>query len=739
MIRLLLLLFSLLLNGILLFHSQGLAAEAPRNPNSAKECAICHYRWIDTFFIDGKGTDLVPYQETKVVAEPGICFSCHDGSVADSRGKVYNDHRHPINKPPPKDMLIPAIFPLDNKGNMQCFTCHTAHGVSSEMGIERAVFVRTSNDNSSMCMECHKGKDGGPAKGNHPIGSTKLQIPEELISLGSLEGSEKNHVICQTCHTVHGSPFDNFLVDNNRESGHLCLDCHKDKSGMLNTGHDLQRTAPASKNSKGHTPVRSGICGACHLVHGAGRLSLWARDLPVKSKNRAQDFCIGCHNKQGLASEKFIKGYSHPVNISLQDKGMKPDLPTYNLLGQRVPFESKTALLTCTTCHDPHMKGTAKQAKMNPPRSSFLRVKDGQPVKLCKQCHASEVQIRGSDHDLLVAGLKTSNIKGQSPAESGVCGVCHLVHDAKTKNLWAQKVSNTSTYPAQELCLTCHNKDGAANKKVIGDHSHPVDINPEKLGISTNLPLYNREGIRSEKGVVACLTCHNPHQWIPGKSNKKDNDPEGNGQNSFLRLASAPQPLLCENCHSEKAYVEKTDHDLSITASKAKNIIGQTVNESGVCGTCHLVHNAKNEVRLWAQDYGSGNGIMDRMCNGCHSSSGSGSSKIPKVSTHPEKQLIANPGRNKKGKANYFPLFDDKTGDYITIGDIACASCHDVHHWNPRIKAKGSGKNTEGKATNSFLRMQTYDMICKDCHGLDSLFRFKYYHNSKKRTPSTIP
>jgi hypothetical protein len=36
--------------------------EAPRNPDSAKECAICHYRWIDTFFVDGRGTDLVEYQ-----------------------------------------------------------------------------------------------------------------------------------------------------------------------------------------------------------------------------------------------------------------------------------------------------------------------------------------------------------------------------------------------------------------------------------------------------------------------------------------------------------------------------------------------------------------------------------------------------------------------------------------------------------------------------------------------------
>jgi predicted CXXCH cytochrome family protein len=731
----------LLLSSITLFcHKPCLGNEAPRNPNSAKECAICHYRWVDTFFIDGKGTDLVPYQETKVVAEPQICFSCHDGSVADSRGKVYNDHRHPINKPPPPDMKIPDIFPLDAKGNMQCFTCHTAHGVSSEMGIERAVFIRTSNDNSSMCMMCHKGKDGGPAVGNHPIGSTKLKIPDDLLRHGSIAGSKKNHVICQTCHTVHGSPFDNFLVENNKDSAQLCLDCHKEKAGLLGTGHDLRLTASSSKNIKGQSPEQSGICGACHLVHGAKKLALWARELPPKSKNRTQDFCIGCHNKKGLAPKKFLKGYSHPVNVSLKDKGMQPELPVFNVKGMRVPLQSGDALLTCPTCHDPHQKGTARQAKMTPPRSSFLRVSGGQPVKLCRQCHAKQARIAGSDHDLLGAGLKTANIKGQSPAESGVCGVCHLVHQAQSKNLWAQEISSKSTYPAQDLCLTCHKSTGAADKKVIGDHSHPVDINPAKQGISTSLPLYDRNGERSKKGAIACLTCHNPHQWSPKKNvAKQGNSPEGNGQNSFLRLAAAPQSLLCSNCHEARAYVGKTDHDLTITAPKATNSVGQTVKESGVCGACHLVHNSKNEVRLWARDYGSGKSIMDRMCNSCHSETGSGNSKVPKVSTHPEKQLIANPGRNVKGKANYFPLFDAKTGAFITVGDISCASCHDVHHWDPKRKSKGSGNNPEGKATNSFLRMQTYNMICKDCHGLDALYRFKYYHDSKKRKPGHTP
>jgi hypothetical protein len=101
------------------------SAEAPRNPDSAKECAICHYRWVDTFFELGKGSDLVDFQSEKVVAKPEICFSCHDGSVIDSRARVYNDQHHEINKPPPPTMKIPSLFPLDKEFSATHVTPHT--------------------------------------------------------------------------------------------------------------------------------------------------------------------------------------------------------------------------------------------------------------------------------------------------------------------------------------------------------------------------------------------------------------------------------------------------------------------------------------------------------------------------------------------------------------------------------------------------------------------------------------
>ncbi len=129
----------------------------PKNPNSAKSCAICHYRWIDTFFIEGRGSDFADYTSEKVVATTEMCFSCHDGSVADSRARAYKTSQHKTNMPPPAGMKLPEVFPLDEQGNLQCATCHSAHGVPSGPDSSETIFMRTSNKNSSMCHMCHNG------------------------------------------------------------------------------------------------------------------------------------------------------------------------------------------------------------------------------------------------------------------------------------------------------------------------------------------------------------------------------------------------------------------------------------------------------------------------------------------------------------------------------------------------------------------------------------------------------
>ena len=716
------------------------AVEAPRNPNSAKECAICHYRWIDTFFIDGRGSALVPYQDVPVVASAEICFSCHDGSVVDSRAKIFNDHRHQINKPPPKHMKIPAIFPLDKDGKMQCATCHTAHGVSSEMGIEKTIFLRTSNLNSAMCMMCHTDKTGGPLVGNHPVNTTALEIPTELLERGAMEGSKKNQVICETCHTVHGSPNESFLVESVKGSG-ICMSCHKEQAVIVNSEHDLRITAAQARNGKGLTVGESGVCGTCHKVHGGGKRFLWARgDIKEGSElDVSQQLCNDCHSHGGAAEKKLVKDHSHPVDVAPGKKGLSTSLPLYARDGSKSESRGK-GLMTCPTCHDPHrwdpLGGKAPgRNQEGSSRNSFLRVENSPVPKLCGDCHKDQVLAVNTDHDLIVTVPESFNSAGQKPLESGVCGVCHLVHGGGKKFLWARKEGRRSRHASQDMCESCHVQGGEASKKlVVRSHSHPLNVAPGKKRMETDLPLYDKRGDKTKKGVMTCQTCHDPHKWSPGvMSLGIMSEKEGSAKNSFLRMPASPAPELCEDCHGTQALVAGSDHDLLLTAADSVNLAGQKPEESGPCGVCHAVHNSSSRAKLWNRELGRGDGVLDKMCRSCHRKGRAGKDKIPEASTHPKKKLVTNVGRDIKGRPDYFPLFNKSSGKSVKVGDIACASCHDVHQWNPRVAEKGPGRNEEGTASSSFLRLQTFNMVCTHCHGVDALFRFKYYHDSQKR------
>jgi len=769
----------------------------PKNPNSAKACAICHYRWIDTFFVEGRGSDLVDYTAEKVVATPEMCFSCHDGSVADSRARAFRTAQHKTNVPPPGHMKLPDIFPLDEQGNMQCATCHTAHGVASGPDSKETIFMRTSNRNSAMCRMCHPEMADSTKAHNHPLDTVKQEIPPNLISRGALQGDKPNQLICETCHSAHGAKYENYLIKSGRDSS-LCLECHKDKNPLTPSGkkkpfhvinvlpvkaqvpdelikkgarlgskgeiicqtchkvhenkteqpslliaqdkrsdfclnchpdkqpvaetrHNLQLSGPDEKNLQGRTVAQAGVCSACHLPHQP------ARDLAAEG-NFTTLLCVSCHSRGHVAEKATLTGTQHPLGVRPANK---PALPLFTDLGLQDP----TGVMTCTTCHDPHHSAAGSETRQTPQenqaRQSFLR----QPsTVICRECHRDKFYIANSKHDLGQTAPDTQNIKKQTPAQAGLCGSCHLVHNAQPSFLWARKTTPGGESAARDLCVDCHSDNGPAQKKVIRNYSHPVGVSPSEKGLTTTLPLFDQNGKISEKGVLSCPTCHDPHRWDPLKvSDRAHYKIEGDSQNSFLRLENSPNAKLCSDCHAGQAKVKSTDHDLMVTAPASRNMIGQTPLESGTCGVCHLTHNSENQLRLWARDLAGGDGISEMMCNSCHSEKGSASNKIPPIASHPEGKLITNVGRNMKGGINYFPLFDRITGKNVTVGNISCPSCHNAHQWNPEIRSEGSGVKIEGSADNSFLRVQSRDLPCMDCHGPDGLFKYLYFHDPGKR------
>ena len=312
--------------------------------------------------------------------------------------------------------------------------------------------------------------------------------------------------------------------------------------------------------------------------------------------------------------------------------------------------------------------------------------------------------------------------------------------------MWAKQLYGDRDVVTQ-LCTGCHNKDGAAKAKLIGDNYHAVDIKLNTFNvfriydITTTLPLFDSEGNKVVDGKLVCMTCHDPHTWDPNNpvENYTYNNIEGDARNSFLRKSNSPSSDLCNTCHKDKAFVIGTDHDLNVTSPEAKNLLGQTVKESGQCGACHLVHNSQNKLKLWARPYGKilyDEDVVNALCNSCHSKGGIAENKIPLIATHPEERLVNNILRSDRDALDFSPIFDKKTGKEVHVGNISCPSCHNAHQWSPLFKEKGINKNLEGNTTNSFLRNLSYNNICIDCHGLDALFRYKYFHDPEERVES---
>lgn len=594
---------------------------------------------------------------------------------------------------------------------------------------------------SGLCLVCHKDKKaftaGGAKRQAHVVNVVpkRVKVPEGLFK-GMAKFGRSGEIICETCHKVHGNNIEEklLLMKRDRRST-LCLTCHSGKRYLAGTKHDLHRSAPDEKNAQGRTVGEAGICSACHLPHQA------ARNLTGRGDDTAR-LCLSCHSKGNIAEKALLTGATHPLNVRPLKNGVGTgnglSLPLFNRFGIR----DGDGEMTCASCHDAHggrndhrggKQGQNPDGEEIPP-TSFLR----KPApKICAECHTDKFDIENSKHDLLKTAPDTKNILDRRPSESGLCGGCHIVHHAREPFLWARGIHSGGGNILQDLCTDCHKGEGMAGKKEIRDYNHPVDIAPSKEGMTTTLPLFDIDGKLSETGMISCPTCHDPHRWNPVReSSEAQYGREGNAQNSFLRMEKATSPKLCIDCHGEKASVEKTDHDLKITVPSSKNLQGQEPLESGTCGVCHLMHNSKNRVRLWARDLGKGSGVMGRMCYSCHSKGGVAKNKTPRIASHPGDRPIVNIGRNMRGTPNYFPLFHATSGEPVHFGNISCPSCHDAHRWDSRFPHEGKGGNVEGDATNSFLRTRAENMLCQDCHGPEALYRLLYYHEPDKRIPT---
>ncbi|MDJ0805891.1 MAG: cytochrome c3 family protein [Gammaproteobacteria bacterium] len=719
---------------------------------------------------------LIPYEprpveksgKQDVVSTEKMCFSCHDGFTLDSRPLWLDGrHNHPVGMKPSDKVVLPeqdgkTVFPLNDDGNVYCGTCHSAHGLSWQES-ESPIFLRVPNVQSSMCMTCHERPADQKEGTNHPVLKALSDKPEKLAAFGGMFG-RNNEVICQSCHTPHAARSMPLTIMDNRQAA-LCNQCHTDKADLSGSKHDMTIMAPTTKNRKGELVADYGPCLACHVVHDADQSApLWGRESIAANKQRPEGLCKSCHKKGGLAKEKTIGAHSHPLSVSIKKLGISPledgwhskhpasgadlkSLPLFDGAGMKTADADQ---VSCPTCHDPHNWSINETIKGDPKKiegdgqSSFLRLAQGVESDLCINCHVDKRSVLLSKHNLSGKQDRAKYRQSANPKthlDQGVCGSCHRAHNGRGAVMSpVERRKNQSQL--QSICTSCHVEGGLAGEKTTGKHSHPLLRNLANVGNKTSLPLFNKPGQRHPKGRVDCATCHNPHQWNPTRPMStagKKRDVDGDAKTSFLRLPAAPGSDLCVDCHRNKRPVRGTDHDLRITEKNAVDHQGRNVAQTGVCGQCHSVHNAQARLALWARETAPDLDPQLALCMSCHAKGAAAESKIPRKIMRPHGILLWS-NKIRTGKLNprglpEIPVFDNR-GNRASVGRVRCASCHNPHIWDADKPREGMGKNLEGDVTNSFLRnASSSQIVCADCHGVDAIFRYKYFHGETSRRP----
>jgi hypothetical protein len=271
---------------------------------------------------------------------------------------------------------------------------------------------------------------------------------------------------------------------------------------------------------------------------------------------------VSCHAVGKLAATATVGKFGHPVGVSPgQDVG--PELPLFGAGGRRQPG----GRIACATCHDPHRwsppGGSDADSKS---ATSFLRMGADGYAPLCFPCHAEKSLVVGTDHDLRVTAPAAVNLQGENAEASGVCGACHTMHgETVSRALWNRDLGEGRD-EAGRACAGCHRAGNAQGARVPPRaEAHLVNF-PGRGLVSrlftitrtvaegqAGIPVFDEGGLRSDKGYLTCVSCHDVHRW---ESEITSSGPgvavEGDVTNSFLRVrTTALDRTLCAECHGD--------------------------------------------------------------------------------------------------------------------------------------------------------------------------------------------
>jgi len=486
-------------------------------------------------------------------------------------------------------------------------------------------------------------------------------------------------------------------------------------------------------------------CIGCHIS--------WADNYPEQNKNGIQvtpvahqNMCYSCHHGVVIDSRKTIgHKQQHPDihhkrdNESTSDKDRDKIPKEFPLISEQT---TKNKTLYCGSCHTPHKYKTDINDSLKGVHNNSWMRESNSSGEICQQCHKSKLDhvqhkkrpTKGTNHPvgfILKQADSTKNNKLYAKDENlhkglpgelidagaslnsrqqMICQTCHKVHGSDEEKLTAIKS------PDAEICVQCHRRHDAKDLK----DARKKGVHPVNIKLEDPVKINNKE-IK----FVTCLTCHSPHDGKPG---------------SALLTVDNKNGEFCNSCHENYNKLVNTDHDLRLSANENKNRFDKTPEHTGACGTCHGMHEAEdNKLSLDATVKSIYKGkekplLRDQVCLNCHREEGVADKSQIKYFSHPTKDIILRSDKNK------MPLLD-KNNEISEFGEIGCITCHNPHRWSAHedieeqvIKTEKPEKNASGNILSSFLRnKEIQNSFCKNCHGIETKIKYKYYHLEQSR------
>lgn len=613
-------------------------------PNSSRECAICHIRWIQALERDGTQGDRMDEVLERQAGSGDMCLSCHDGSVVDSRFKVWSTRHHTTDSVPSAAVTIPTeTFPLDSKGRMTCATCHTAHAVPDSSDLKTVIFLRKPNIDSSLCLSCHP-EHAQKNEFQHPLGEADFAIPQEILAAGGKTSADGKTVICQTCHEPHGARNAWMLV---LPPSKLCIACHTDKSpetappagapvhhiGRVYAGFEPPVDLLNERATFGSNGELS--CLSCHRLHDASG----ARPLLIRN-NEDSSLCLDCHKKErAVINSRHDLRFSSPETVNAAGQTASQSGPCgacHRIHGwaRDVPETNRPHSSGCMECHqsggpgnvnrpyvDAHTVGKAPPQDM-PEKLPLDEATGSIGCLTCHDPHSPRSPEAGT------VGTDTTARSSTQPAPTGISAV-------ETADQEESRIPEPRSFLRKDgsnLCVLCHDK----LTDLPGSPHDPAEFTPE-----------TRDLLAVHPSVGPCRVCHTthsaqgPHLWARQPATTAD------------RIAD-----LCGSCHEDRLGAQDSVHDPG--AAKWAQDLGFT--SRGSCLDCHPVHDPNEEDGIWGSI--PGGPALPRSCETCHRDGAPGEAM---ETAHIGKTIGIEPGN---------------LPDNMTVGPdrtIVCTTCHDIH------------------------------------------------------------